>query len=118
VLRLLAALFDSAPGSPSWLGDIDNFNHVRLSIDLVLDALRPASVGDQTDLDTLMGKTNAAALAYDLAKADGSMPPRRKPNILDFVKADLGPAADRLRALEDLEDPGDDRRSTKRRAKR
>lgn len=101
VLRLLAALFDTAPREGrTWLNDPANFDHIRRSIMAVLDALRPTEAPEASDWDEFLGDLNAAALADELAVADASMPPEGAGNALNYIKADLGEAAGRLKSLE------------------
>jgi hypothetical protein len=105
LLRLLASLFDTAPGNnESWLNDADNYNHVAHSIRVVLDALRPGDARPFAELDQMMGEWNADAAAGAVAEADASMPPNRAGNALNYIKADLGEAVvDRLKSLSETE---------------
>jgi hypothetical protein len=66
----------------------------------VLDALRPTEAPEASDWDEFLGDLNAAALADELAVADASMPPEGAGNALNYIKADLGEAAGRLKSLE------------------
>jgi hypothetical protein len=102
LLGLLSQLFEAAPGpTTSWLHDPENFNHVVHSINAVLTALRPPSAATEpSNTDMFLGNINAAALADELAAADASMPLTKKPRRLDYIKADLGEIADRLKPLE------------------
>jgi hypothetical protein len=103
VLRLLASLFDAAPGNTtSWLNDPQNFNHVLCSINLVLEALRPSEASDKTaETDEFLAVLNATAAADDILAADASMPPSQADNDFNYIKAAMGPTiADRLRSLE------------------
>lgn len=101
LLRMLASLFDQAPNErKSWLYDPDNFNHVCDSITRVLLALRPPGADAPDDRDRFFGELNASAVADELGAADAAMPPDESANTLNFIKADLGDVADRLKALQ------------------
>jgi len=103
LLRILAGIFDQGPVPASaGLDDPANFNHVMGTITTVLSALRPdgAEAAAHLSTDQFLGDLNAAALADDLAGADASMPPSQSKNRLNYVKADLGKLADRLKSLE------------------
>jgi hypothetical protein len=102
VMLIIAALKGAADDKSEapWFDDANNFDLMLNTVVRILGAFRPpGAAAEASETDRWFGDMNAARIAEDVVEADATMPPQAR-NDFNYIKADLGPLAERLKSLE------------------